>query len=44
MIKIDHSVNEMVEMKYELVCALAESDLPAELLLNFIVAYEIVEE
>ena len=43
-IKIDRSVDEIVEMKYELACALAESDLPTELLLNFIVAYEIAEE
>jgi|WetSurMetagenome_2_1015567.scaffolds.fasta_scaffold09228_5 hypothetical protein len=43
-IKIDRSVDEIVEMKYELACALAESDLPTELLLNFIVAYEIAGE
>jgi tetratricopeptide (TPR) repeat protein len=43
-IKINRSVDEIVEMKYELACALAESDLPTELLLHFIVAYEIAGE
>lgn len=43
-IKINRSVEEIVDMEYELACQLAEDDLPTKLLLNFIPVYEIAEE
>ncbi len=43
-IKINCSVEEIVDLKYELACQLAEDDLSTELLLNFITAYEFAEE
>lgn len=43
-IKIDRSIDEIVEMDYELACALAEVDFSTELLLHFIIVYEIAGE
>jgi|GEM_PF-2035952 len=43
-IKINGSVEDIVDMEYELACQLAEDDLSTELLLNFITAYEFAEE
>lgn len=47
-IKVDRSVEEIVEMDYELAHKLAyevaKSNLPTELILNFIPTYEIAEE
>lgn len=43
-IKINGSVEDIVDLKYELACQLAEDDLSTELLLNFITAYEFAEE
>lgn len=43
-IKVDRSVEEIVDMKYELASQLAEIDLPINLLSNFLVTYECAEE
>ncbi|MEZ5671566.1 MAG: hypothetical protein R3E08_03960 [Thiotrichaceae bacterium] len=43
-IKVNRSVEEVVEMKYELACQLAETDLPLKLLNNFMTTYECVGE
>lgn len=43
-IKINRSVEEVVEMIHELCEKLAEADLPIKLTSNFIISYEIAEE
>ena len=43
-IKVNRSVEEIIEMIYELANQLAEVDLPIKLTSNFITAYEIAEE
>jgi len=43
-IKVDRSVEEVVDMRYELAGQLAEVDLPMNLLSNFLVTYECAEE
>ena len=43
-IKVNRSVEEIIEMIYELADQLAEVDLPIKLTSNFITAYEIAEE
>lgn len=43
-IKVNRPVGEIVEMKYELACQLAEMDLPLNLLSHFIVTYQCAEE
>jgi hypothetical protein len=43
-IKVNRSVEEVVEMEYELACQLAEIDLPLNLLSNFITTYECAEK
>jgi len=43
-IKVDRSIEEIVEMDYELACAIAEEDFPTDLLLHFIPVYEVAGE
>lgn len=43
-IEVGCSVDEIVEMEYELACQLAELELPLELALYFVTGYEIAEE
>lgn len=43
-ISVDCSVEEMVEMDYELATRLAEADLPINVLSNFLVTYQFLED
>lgn len=43
-ISVDCSVEEMVEMDYELATRLAETDLPINVLSNFLVTYQFLED
>jgi hypothetical protein len=43
-IKVNRPVEEIVEMDYELACALAEEDFSSDLLLHFVPVYEVAGE